>query len=415
MKNLFYIIISLFVLSACDRESFDYNKTDENDTNKASVELNMKSLRLSVDKEITRSGDSDTDNFLVRVFDVNNTDTLEWMYKDMPEIITLKVGFYTIEALSHIQYEAQWDAPFYYAMKTFQLEEDKITEIGTLVCKLSNILVSVVLDEKLKDYIRDDAKVYIRVGNGHLNYAFDEERQGCFIAEQENNTLTAEFSGTSLTGQALELSGKVFENVKAGEHRIVKFVLNETGTDPGEGEEVDGWGDLNISVDATCEKVGVDVEVNPGEETIIKPGEGGDETPDPDKSAPVIEGDGFDINTSVIIPCGTSKVVKVNISSETGLKNLKVLINSETITEEVLTDVGLSKSFDLAYPGALEAGLKGLGFPTGAEVIGAKEITFDITDFTMILGAYGPANHEFEITAIDENGDTVRILNLISQ
>ena len=34
---------------------------------------------------------------------------------------------------------------------------------------------------------------------------------------------------------------------------------------------------------------------------------------------------------------------------------------------------------------------------------------------TMILGAYGPANHEFEITAIDENGDTVRILNLISQ
>ena len=133
----------------------------------------------------------------------------------------------------------------------------------------------------------------------------------------------------------------------------MKFVLNETGTDPGEGEEVDGWGDLNISVDATCEKVGVDVEVNPGEETIIKPGEGGDETPDPDKSAPVIEGDGFDINTSVIIPCGTSKVVKVNISSETGLKNLKVLINSETITEEVLTDVGLSKSFVLAYPGSL--------------------------------------------------------------
>ena len=75
----------------------------------------------------------------------------------------------------------------------------------------------------------------------------------------------------------------------------------------------------------------------------------------------------------------------------------------------------MGKSFDLAYPGAVETCLKGLGFPTGAEVIGAKEITFDITDFTMILGAYGPANHEFEITAIDENGDTVRILNLISQ
>ena len=49
----------------------------------------------------------------------------------------------------------------------------------------------------------------------------------------------------------------------------------------------------------------------------------------------------------------------------------------------------------MAEPGELEAGLKGLGFPTGDAVVGQTTILFDVTGFTPLLGLYGAASHNF--------------------
>ncbi len=48
-------------------------------------------------------------------------------------------------------------------------------------------------------------------------------------------------------------------------------------------------------------------------------------------------------------------------------KNLKVKIDSETLTPEILKSVGLSSEFDLAHPANadLEKALKSLRFPGG--------------------------------------------------
>ena len=69
-----------------------------------------------------------------------------------------------------------------------------------------------------------------------------------------------------------------------------------------------------------------------------------------------------------------------------------------------MSGVGLATSFDLAEPGALEAGLNGLGFPTSDAVVGKIEIPFDITNFTPLLGLYGAANHNFVIRLVDLKG-----------
>ena len=74
------------------------------------------------------------------------------------------------------------------------------------------------------------------------------------------------------------------------------------------------------------------------------------------------------------------------------------------MTEELLTDVGLAASFDLAEPGELENGLQGLGFPTGEAVVGQTEILFDVTKFTPLLGIYGVASHNFIIRLVDQQG-----------
>ena len=107
--------------------------------------------------------------------------------------------------------------------------------------------------------------------------------------------------------------------------------------------------------------------------------------------------------------------VVVNIEAENGFSNLKVKIDSETLTPELLEEVGLASEFDLAYPGDLRTGLESLGFPVGDQVLGKTTLKFDITKFTPLLGSYGPATHKFIITAIDQSGNSVeKTLTLIS-
>ena len=48
--------------------------------------------------------------------------------------------------------------------------------------------------------------------------------------------------------------------------------------------------------------------------------------------------------------------------------------------------------------------MNGLGFPTGAAVVGQTEILFDVTNFTPLLGLYGAASHNFIIRLVDQQG-----------
>jgi hypothetical protein len=87
-----------------------------------------------------------------------------------------------------------------------------------------------------------------------------------------------------------------------------------------------------------------------------------------------------------------------------------VKIISDGLTPEVLTGVGLTDEFDLAYPGSYEVGLNGLGFPTGNDVIGKTAVTFDITQFISLLGIY-PGQNTFRLTVTDSTGAS-SVLNL---
>ena len=116
------------------------------------------------------------------------------------------------------------------------------------------------------------------------------------------------------------------------------------------------------------------------------------------------------------------KAAQVVISAPNGIKKFEVVINSGTLTAEVLQGVGLDTEFDLATgrssAGAdLTEGLAGLGFPvanggttssgtTYAPVVDETSVTFDITQFIPLLSIYGAAYHDFELTVTD-NADQV--------
>ena len=99
-------------------------------------------------------------------------------------------------------------------------------------------------------------------------------------------------------------------------------------------------------------------------------------------------------------PSGSTLQVKINAPQK--FAHLEVAITSEKLTPEELESVGLSPNFDLAYPGDLEEGLSGLGFPVGDEVIGKTEVLFDISQYTILLSILGPGTHVFEIKVTDQ-------------
>nr|MDE5941535.1 hypothetical protein [Muribaculaceae bacterium] len=146
------------------------------------------------------------------------------------------------------------------------------------------------------------------------------------------------------------------------------------------------------------------------------------ENPDnPDTPTPPVPGnsitfnsdpDGFEfdfdgINDAADIVGHPARII---IKAPEGIKNLNVNIKSNSLNEEVLNEVGLAPSFDLADPKELKEGLEGLGFKTGADVIGKTEVVFDITDFMTLLQIYSDT-HEFqlEVTDMKNNSGTLSL------
>ncbi len=118
---------------------------------------------------------------------------------------------------------------------------------------------------------------------------------------------------------------------------------------------------------------------------------------------PIIESATLDIDgINVVTP---DLVAKVDINVPKGVETLFVEIISESLSPDVLAEVGLASVFDLAHPGDLGEALTDLGFPIGDEVLGKTYLPFDITMFMEVLGLF-PGQHQFKLTVTDVEGQT---------
>jgi hypothetical protein len=399
--------------------------------------VNLASVKLSVVlnsvKVITRESDSegskvDVSNFIVKIFSENGKEVAKWVYSEMPEIFSLKVGKYTIEASSYENEEAAvFSKPYYFGQETFQVYENNVTEVTTLTCKMKSIMVTVEYDDELKKMLEanKDAIATVTLGTASLQFGYGSNLAGYFQATSENsNTLIVNLTGT-VDGVQINYD-ESFTGVKQGEHRVIRFTVKKVEVDAA-GET--GNATFKIVIDSSCTTEDVTVDLNDanGSEGVVPDfpeenpgnGEGGDENNENSEDMPTIEGRGFDIVNDVLPTSGASAVstVIVDIAAPKGINNLNVTIDSPTLTEDVLTSVGLQKSFDLAHPATpeLATGLASLSFPVGDEVIGQKSVTFDISQFLSLLNIYGSAEHHFIIQVIDQDGNSVtRTLKLQS-
>lgn len=413
MKKIFLICLTLFTsllaFTACHSEAMESVSSAKGDLNlssmKAEVDANVDTVYVGSRAEST----VDVSNFLVTIYDAQSKKVEQWNYNAMPEIVSLAVGTYSIVVTSVETPSNGFDTPYYKGTATCEIKENEVVDVPVITCKLANMLFSVEYDEEFQGKMGEDVVTTITVGENSLEIPYSETRSAYLIApEGETTSMIVTLKGT-IDGENIDYS-KRFESVKIGVHNIIKYKFAPVS----DGSEGDGTLGVAIVVDSSMTGSDEVVGTDPGKEPGIDdfPEEGGEDPGDGDgdENAPTIvgsnfNGNAFDITKDVLeVKKGASAQLQVTLSAPNGITHVYVTIDSETLTKDELEGVGLTDSFDLAEPGALEEGLKGLGFPTGDAVVGQTELLFDITDFTSLLGFNGAANHNFIIRLVDQNG-----------
>lgn len=407
-------------LTACGDDT--WNKGTES-LSKGS--LSLASLSVDVDAVETPASRADisTDDFIVQVVDRTTGATREtWTYSAMPEVFSFAPGDYTVNVKSHKVQPAEWSAPYYVGSADFSIEAGKITEIGTVVCKFSNIKVTIDYTPELVKLCDNNIKVRV-VANDHgaLEYTPSETRSGYFEAIEGSTTLVAELTATS-NGEAVS-SIKTYTDVKAGKHYKITFTVKGPTTTPP--DETGTIAPTGINVDATIEQedLGGSADHGQGNQSGSTQRPGDEEWPDtptppgPDQPGPDDPGQeeapiSFLYNkvpvtgTTVTDGIVDGQDYIITIDAKKGIKNLNVKITSENANFIASAGEMLPLEFDLAtVTGDTAESLESLGLPVGEDVVGETSLPFDISGLVPLLKAF-KGTHNFEVTVTDAEGNS---------
>lgn len=382
------VLSMLIALTACHSEKVSFQMDTFG-------QLKLSSMQVTADTEplVTASRVSaDINDYLITVYAANGEKLQEWKYAEMPEIFTLKTGTYKLVAHAPEVTGAAFDTPYCAsAENSFEIRQDEITEIGEVKCTLHNVKVTVKYEDKLMALLGDDVKVTVKVGEEKLEYTKDETKSGFFHGKAENNVVDVVFQG-SVEGEPVSIT-KSYAEIALGTELIVTYKYKEsvTGIDPGTGGSFHAPG---ISVDEKLIAVNETGAVLPEEDEIL------------DFGKPAIEGDGFDLSQPVT---NLNQKVVVNLMAPEGIAHVKVEIASENEKfAGIIQGMFGSRPFDLAYPGALEEDLKGLGLPVSEQVINQQLVKFDVTKFMPLLKGEFAGIHRFIIEVVDNNNSSVK-------
>lgn len=428
MRNQIYSIIlasaASLALVGCDKEAtFNMNPGEG--------QLNCRTLTVDYinNNPKVRASEVELGDFTVNFVNTATNDTTRsFKYAEMPEIVSLPQGGYRAEASFGDNPIAEWEAPYYLGDTNFEITAGEITEdVEPVECVLSNIRVRVKMNDLNLGLLGNDAQVVVHAGKeGQLTYNLSTtNKAGYFRFVENSHTLTAEFSGT-VDGKYINAAPLIFDNVESGKAYDINFTINRPDNmEPGE-IAIGGEQGCEITVNATIAIMDQTKEIDPNEpeDNILvddmRPSNGDDQpgddpnVDDPSSNGPEIITYGFDLGKAYHIVADTTTdengevqyvtPVKFTVTSETGLTEFKIVIDSTTLTPDELEEANLAANLDLINPGEFKDGLSGLGFPVEDEVLNQKECNFDISGFIPLLNILGPGIHKFHLTVSDGSG-----------
>lgn len=429
--------IAVLLLSGCANEA-PFSSERDNGKNKYG-EFHKSALTFNVREENgiqvqTRATSVDIDKFqLSFIKDGKVERTVE--YGDMPEVMLLEQGTYTVKASYGADLEVEWDNPFFEGESAeFDVTPKTITSsIDPIVCRLKNVKVSVVFDPELAAVAGDESYIEVKVKNGkglqfYKNADVHVQKGGGtagYFRINDETTLIATFHG-SIYGSGIEQETKSLADIAAGNHYKMTFSLHShNGADKGDSNgsvNVDGSVEYeNMETNVVIKDQLIDDSERPVEDDPGNNNPGGDDPVTPTPTAlEIIPSAGISLDDWNVNPSSCCLTIK----SATGVTGFIVDIDSPSLTPAELANVGLASHMDLITGmGTTESGeldlsaqLTGLGLPCKEKVEDQKEIVFDITKFMNLLSALGDGDHTFILNVTDESGTyekklRIRIIN----
>lgn len=420
MKLLYQILAAgtLAVLATgCKDETPNYGQTGGGSSETVGyVDLNGLSPQVLLDAEInqtpaqttaaqTRAVTEATPDYLVRIYNSSDECVLDTTYGDMqsqfndgPEqnLLALPVGTYRLEVHSQEPSsvpDVEWEAPTYgttydFAVLRSHTSDSPLTIADEVICKLSNIKVTVSISADLAELLGDDTKSTVTLGSAVAEFTKSESRAAYFRPQNsDGDTLEFKLTGTK-DGKPAELS-KTITGVKAGQWRkiMLSIVYAETG-DIKIVVTVDSFvQDSEITINSTESLWEPELDEGTDRPTLTWPGH--------DLAQPVA------LDESMYDPSGTfnGTAPALTLSAADGIQTLLLGITSdnaafrtEIIEAAGLTDVDLCGTISRLHP------FYGLQVTAGA-----TEATIDLKSIMYLFFGYD-GSHTLTFNMTDNKG-----------
>lgn len=327
----------------------------------------------------------------------------QWVYSEMPGVLELTEGQYTISAVSPDSRIAAWDQPVFGGSKEFSIIAGRTSTVE-LVCGITNVKVSVnCTEEFLKEFT--EYSITVRSAEATEDDGFliwgasevSEGKEGYFPAADLTVTVQA-YRWSDATEQKDPVQARLsVTEVEARDHIILNIDAKATGAV----ETGGGDGKPFITIDDSMNERDEDILIG-GLDEIPVPGDGGGEDPDPELPAePTLEWaanpdfapmkikDGMDVNLVVNVP-GKIATFVVGVQS--------------SVLEQVV-----GESMDLIYD---ESFIENFGslLPTGDALLGQTRVDFSLSELVPLIGGLGAApesEHVFTLNVTDEYGQSL--------
>lgn len=420
MKLLYQILAAgtlAMLATGCKDETPNYGQTGGGSSETVGyVDLNGLSPQVLLDAEInqtpaqttaaqTRAVTEATPDYLVRIYNSSDECVLDTTYGDMqsqfndgPEqnLLALPVGTYRLEVHSQDPSsvpDVEWEAPTYgttydFAVLRSHTSDSPLTIADEVVCKLSNIKVTVSISADLAELLGDDTKSTVTLGSAVAEFTKSESRAAYFRPQNsDGDTLEFKLTGTK-DGKPAELS-KTITGVKAGQWRkiMLSIVYAETG-DIKIVVTVDSFvQDSEITINSTESLWEPELDEGTDRPTLTWPGH--------DLAQPVA------LDESMYDPSGTfnGTAPALTLSAADGIQTLLLGITSdnaafrtEIIEAAGLTDVDLCGTISRLHP------FYGLQVTAGA-----TEATIDLESIMYLFFGY-EGSHTLTFNMTDNKG-----------
>lgn len=239
------IVLAVAVLSGCNRNE-RYGKTEGTAELSLSISSEGEFTPLPATKAETSEDDVkvDVNDFRLVIKSSEGSEVESWSrFAEVPAVIGLDPGSYTIEASSPGQKAVDWTQPKYFGSQSVTVTPGEVENVA-IVCKLSNMKVTVRTTEKFDSEIEDftvtvSAKDY--AGIMAFTKAIVTEGRSAYF---DPTALTVDINATRKAKEGVEIENmNIIQTMEipagaAQDHHIITLDASETGYTDLSGDDV---------------------------------------------------------------------------------------------------------------------------------------------------------------------------------